>query len=486
MAERSVIRIARISVVLMVMVLFMGYYAAKTSGAETDPGMTIGCSALAKNVNTADAQKLWYAGDAWYVIAYDGDGCYPPAWDNLVTLLHKEAEGSVAFHAYTHQDTDNAYGMSMVRTEIESWYSGDHARFSEAEQNTVFGRELMGGSSDVPYAGYYPDGIKGDTMENVRIWPLSVTEAYALCPDLLRTGSEYWLRTPGMPGFAAVYDPGIKDVEYHGEISRAHLPVRPAFHLQMETVNLISAAAGGKVSGKIGPDALTEVGTNTSGEWKATIWDSPYGLFNIHDVYIDKDGATFRYEDAVSGKNCFISAVIADDSGNVKYYGRIKAITDYTEEDGSLSVNLPAGMSQSDKLYVFSEQVNEDRKTDISSNLRLVRKTHTMDERAANTLKAKGKKVKVSYTRLRKKALTIKRRNAIKVSRAKGSVTYKLINVKATKYRKYFKVDPDSGDITLKKGLKKGKYTVRIRVTAAGNNKHKTDSKTVKLIINVR
>ena len=43
-----------------------------------------------------------------------------------------------------------------------------------------------------------------------------------------------------------------------------------------------------------------------------------------------------------------------------------------------------------------------------------------------------------------------------------------------------------TGKVTIKKGLKKGKYTVSVKVNAAGNNNYKALTKTVKLKVRVK
>ena len=97
----------------------------------------------------------------------------------------------------------------------------------------------------------------------------------------------------------------------------------------------------------------------------------------------------------------------------------------------------------------------------------------TVPEKEANTLKAKGKKVKVNAAKLEKKKVTVKRKKAISVKGAQGTVSYK-----KTKGNKMISV-AKNGKIIIKKGLKAGTYKIRIKVTAKGNEKYKKGSKTV-------
>jgi hypothetical protein len=100
--------------------------------------------------------------------------------------------------------------------------------------------------------------------------------------------------------------------------------------------------------------------------------------------------------------------------------------------------------------------------------------------KATNTLTASGKTVTVKYTKLKKKNQTILRSSAISVSNAKGTVTYKKSsgNSKITV--------ASTGKFTVKKGLKKGTYKVKVKVTAAGNSQYKSLTKIVTVTIKVK
>ena len=105
----------------------------------------------------------------------------------------------------------------------------------------------------------------------------------------------------------------------------------------------------------------------------------------------------------------------------------------------------------------------------------------------ANTLTVKVKKPTVKYSKLKKKNQVIALKKAMTVSKAQGTVTYKLSSAKKGKknFKKYFKV-AKNGNITVKKGLKKGTYKVKIKVTAAGNSTYKAKTKTVTVTIKVK
>ena len=94
-----------------------------------------------------------------------------------------------------------------------------------------------------------------------------------------------------------------------------------------------------------------------------------------------------------------------------------------------------------------------------------------------NPMVVKGLTKKVKVTKVKKKAQTVK---AISVSKAKGKVTYKKVSGS-----KKLTVNKKTGKITVKKKTKKGTYTIKVKVTAAGTKDYKAKSKTVKVTVKV-
>jgi hypothetical protein len=108
-------------------------------------------------------------------------------------------------------------------------------------------------------------------------------------------------------------------------------------------------------------------------------------------------------------------------------------------------------------------------------------------QRKDNTLSVKGKKPSLKYNNLKKKKQTIKLKNAITIKAAKGTVTYKVVKAVRGKknYKKYFKI-AKNGNITVKKGLKKGTYKVTVDVTATGDKDYSAATKTAVISIKVK
>ena len=92
-----------------------------------------------------------------------------------------------------------------------------------------------------------------------------------------------------------------------------------------------------------------------------------------------------------------------------------------------------------------------------------------------NTLKVKGKTVRVKAG----KRVFLGRREVISITKAKGSLRFK-----KTSGSSLIKIKRKTGSVSTNKGLIRGKkYTVKVKVTARGNDKYKSGYKTVKFIL---
>ncbi len=99
----------------------------------------------------------------------------------------------------------------------------------------------------------------------------------------------------------------------------------------------------------------------------------------------------------------------------------------------------------------------------------------------ANTLAASGKTVTVKYKKLKKKNQTVARTKVLNVRNNKGAVKY----VKSSGNKK-ITINSKTGNVTVKKKLKKGTYKVKVKVTAAGNAYYKAMTKNVTVTIKVK
>ena len=85
--------------------------------------------------------------------------------------------------------------------------------------------------------------------------------------------------------------------------------------------------------------------------------------------------------------------------------------------------------------------------------------------KAANPLKVKAKTVKVKFSKLKKKAQKLKATNVVKFTKkGQGTLTYKKV-----KGNKKITINKKTGKVTIKKGLNKGTYKVKVKIQAKGN-----------------
>ena len=91
--------------------------------------------------------------------------------------------------------------------------------------------------------------------------------------------------------------------------------------------------------------------------------------------------------------------------------------------------------------------------------------------KAAGTLTATGNKVKVKSKTIKlKKTKKIFAEKSYSIEGSIGELTY--TKVKANKMDGKFKVNATTGQINVKKGLKKGKYELTVLVSDSGDKNH--------------
>ena len=341
---------------------------AEEVGAEGSAAIQLGAdplSVLSKNVNTATAPTVYFGQNhennpaAWRVIGYDGSGVTSSKGD--ITLLAAGAMGVIPF-----VDTilNNEYAPSNLKTAIDALA----AKLTTEENAAVKKRALTSGS----YDGENTDCVAGGQVDNAVFWPLSTAEAFAVNNDLRAlepahpnwVTTAWWLRSPGSNKYHLAVVTSDGSVQYSGHtilIFNNHRTVRPAFKLNMNSVLFASAAVGGKPDGGLNP--IPEYSGN---EWKLTLLDSRRN-FAVTEKTVSAapdDTVTLNYKGATTGKNEYISVILADNNG-AQYYGRV---AQPTAESGTVEIKIPSDIAPGDyTMKVFSEQYNGDCKTDLAS-----------------------------------------------------------------------------------------------------------------------
>ena len=341
---------------------------AEEVGAGGSAAIQLGADALSvlsKNVNTATAPTVYFGQNhennpaAWRVIGYDGSGVTSSQGD--ITLLAAGAMGVIPF-----VDTilNNEYAPSNLKTAIDALA----AKLTTEENAAVKKRALTSGS----YDGENTDCVAGGQVDNAVFWPLSTAEAFAVNNDLRAlepahpnwVTTAWWLRSPGSNKYHLAVVTSDGSVQYSGHtilIFNNHRTVRPAFKLNMNSVLFASAAVGGKPDG-----GLTPIPEYSGNEWKLTLLDSRRN-FAVTEKTVSAapdDTVTLNYKGATTGKNEYISVILADNNG-AQYYGRV---AQPTAESGTVEIKIPSDIAPGDyTMKVFSEQYNGDCKTDLAS-----------------------------------------------------------------------------------------------------------------------
>lgn len=174
---------------------------------------------------------------------------------------------------------------------------------------------------------------------------------------------EWWLRSYSSS------NPSI--VNKNGEVKESSVSfpkaARPAFNLEKSKVMYISPAEDGKNKNEVG--ALEKVPSTNTTEWKLTLKDSARGSFTASKSKQDGMEVTINYDNAKTGENEYLSAVVTNESNTeIKYYGRIKHLKEDSDKEGIAKIDLNGKFENRDKLFVFNEQYNGDKKTDYSSD----------------------------------------------------------------------------------------------------------------------
>ncbi len=100
----------------------------------------------------------------------------------------------------------------------------------------------------------------------------------------------------------------------------------------------------------------------------------------------------------------------------------------------------------------------------------------------ANTLAVKGKTATVKYAALKKKSQSLSVSKVIKVTnKGQGTISYAKVSG-----NKKITINKKTGKVTVKKGLKKGTYKVKVKVKAAGGTYNASAWKNVTLKIRVK
>lgn len=269
-----------------------------------------------------------------------------------------------------NESIDNAYQGSAAQFWCGLFLS-NRLNFSTVEQDAMLGLVKTDSAEDDLYSISW--GASSLTATD-KLFFLSVQELadyvgnYLAAPGMAATNtslsaSEWWLRSPYAYVRTAV-GTVFKDGNVRYSSAQNYWAARPAFNLDLNAVLFTSAAEGGK-SDVLVDSNLTEVGTGST-EWKLTLRDTSrsFNASASNTLVRVGENLTVTYSGAGTGEKEYVSAMLADNSGNILYYGRIAQ----NSANGTASVEIPSDLTAGTyTLKVFSEQYNGDYKTDYAS-----------------------------------------------------------------------------------------------------------------------
>ncbi len=293
-----------------------------------------------------------------------------------IFLLSEELQGETAYDAASGGGSAAWDGSSA-----QDWCKA----FADPSASGTTGSPFTDGEAEALLA------VTGGLLTDEKVFFLSEAEAgkqdYGLDTDQSRvaedggTAKGWWLRTPGTGAdeARAVGDDGA----IGSKKADSDLQARPAFNLNMDRV-LFTAPAG--VTAREA-DGLKKVSEEAPSEWRLVLKDdgrNDSGAGTGNGFKAERaDGSTgavsvntgekveVKYENAKSGTDEYISAMIADGSGNILYYGQVSACGTAAEENGTAEITVPADLAEGDyTIRIFNEKYAGPGQTGYASDMK--------------------------------------------------------------------------------------------------------------------
>lgn len=277
----------------------------------------------------------------------------------------------------------NTWEVSDIRT----WLQGNEENqflygFTSLEQNVVM---VTASSSDgnSPSSMLNSIGLSNDTLFLLDCADLNNQEygyIKGTYSDNTNLDVAWWLRSPG---FDSQYAGVVGYGEMYHNITDRENDVVPAVNLNLSSIFFSSANGISKSSA-----LASTAGSGDITEWKLTLLDTAQSV-DIDDrdgkavARSDRNGITtisipYCYSYSGNGDSFAnqLSVMITDkeytdSSAGIRYYGKVSGNSDVTDgslnESGIVSFDLPDDYnSVTDKVYLLSEQVNGQNRTDYA------------------------------------------------------------------------------------------------------------------------
>ncbi len=300
--------------------------------------------------------------------------------------------GGGLFDCYTQfNPLDKAGRYLWQDSDLQSWfkntfYIGENSAFTDAERELI--PAVSKANAEYEYKSapnrpsfYYQTG----GLESEYVFAPSIEEIckaeYGFANEGSRiaepmiaayTGTRYWIRSYFNNAPYYVNEGG----SLIGDQIADKAAVRPAMNLRTtdDTILFTSAAEGGKPAGGLKPISTDYTGS----EWKLTLLDSSRSGFNVEsaDASTTDHGGDIKieYSGAKTGTNEYISVMIFGFSNTPIWYGR--STDSLSTESGTATIPVAEGLDAGIyTLYVYNEQYNGEKKTDLASELKGIQLT---------------------------------------------------------------------------------------------------------------
>ena len=371
-----------LSAIMLVSIIPLAVFAEgnTTEGTKSDKMIMPGTVGISDPVKFCKEGNCYYA-PSDYIWFGNNNGKEPIKWRVLdADQANNGSKGMFLLSEYLLTDKEIYFNKSnnsniWQGSEAQTWcsnFASNTSNFSMAEQSNMLATIKTDEEKSLYEEDWGTSGLSGDKVFFLSADELSrYVGSYNDAPGLKATASaggaaETWgLRSPDVHrGHLAgtVYDNGnVRTGSIFAEIC-----ARPAFNLNLGSVLFTSAA----VNGKKADLGLAAIGDYKGKEWKATLKDGGRSEFTAAKTAEDGDILTVSYENAKTGANEYLSAIIMDKTGAYTHYGKLVQLDGKTNgASGTVQIDLK-GIDINDKtLYVFNEHCNGDKQSDYASEL---------------------------------------------------------------------------------------------------------------------
>lgn len=310
-------------------------------------------------------------GTEWIVLKADTKHAWLFAKD---VLCNQGDTQKSTFTTYMH----GTYRNQWMVSDLHNWLNNDYlTQAFTTEEQTIINNTSY--DTFVEKNKEYGGTKKESHSSKMFLLDLEDVQSGGIAENYLSASSYWWLRTPGnvKTTVAAVnYSKEGGIVHSKGYNYGSKLGVRPSCEIDLSSVLFASAAENGKPT-SVDNGMLSPFSTSDITSWKLTIKDNDRADFTAS---LDQSNATVHkgetikisYNNAKTGDNEYVSAVICDENGNMLYYGKI-ADSSKNAAASDVEITIPSDLTEENfKLYVFSEQCNGNKKTDYASDFQQI------------------------------------------------------------------------------------------------------------------